>query len=225
MQNTSTPNAEKAQVAGNQQVNLENQTIESVLQPLKETFIVRWIEDMKEHRLDLVSRKALILEKENQRAFEIYKQEGTSSHHVDVRSSAFLEGRVESDSVLPADVSFNYANTRTARCQDDRLRTWLNGIDADKKDVQKKIDRIPTSAARLEKMALAAWLKRLDTLERGVERKGLDVDTARVQFFTVNGGDYDLQICDAEGRIAYARSILAGGFGTSVRLHLRFITT
>ena len=225
MQNTSTPNAEKAQAAGNQRVNLENRTIESVLEPLKETFIVRWIEDMKQHRADLVGRLQNIKEEENAKAFEIYKKEGTSSPYVDVRSSAYLEGRVESGSVLPADVSFNFHQTRTARCQDDRLRTWLNTIDAEKTDLQKKIDRIPTSADRLEKMALAAWLKRLDTLERGVERKGLDVDSARVVFFTVNGGDYELQILDKAGRMADARSILAGGFGTSVRLHLRFICT
>ena len=225
MNNTQHPQGQKAQVAENQQVNHESRTIESVLQPLKETFIVRWIEDMKEHRADLVARLHNAEREENERAFEIYLREGWMDSRIEVRRSAFIEGRVNDRSVQMEDVSFNFRNTRTARCLDGELRTWLTAIDDHKRAIRKKIERIPTSEARLEKMALAAWLKRLDTLERGLERKGLDVASARGKFFSVNGGDYEIGIADAEDRFAHARSILAGGFGTSVRLHLRFITT
>lgn len=225
MNNTQHPQGQKAQVAENQQVIAENQTIESVLQPLKETFIARWIEDMKEHRADLVDRLQKVKREENERAFEIYLREGWMDSRIEIRQSAFIEGRVNDRSVQMEDVSFNFHNTRTARCEDGELRVWLKACDQHKNAIQKKIDRIPTREDRLEKMALSAWLKRLDTLERGLERKGLDVASARVKFFGVNAGDYEIGIADAEDRFAFARSILAGGFGTSVRLHLRFICT
>ena len=74
-------------------------------------------------------------------------------------------------------------------------------------------------------MAAAAWAKRLATLEKGIERNGVELATAKVTGYSADGGDYVLFIEDAQGNGVHARSILAGGAGTCVRLHLRFICT
>jgi hypothetical protein len=76
---------------------------------------------------------------------------------------------------------------------------------------------------RLEKMALRAWIGRLETLQKAIVRKGLDGSTARVIYFQQDGRDYVLEIRDDQGRQCHARTILAGG--PQVRLHLRFICT
>lgn len=201
-------------------------TIEEVLAPLRDRFIAAYIADMKAYRKELVAKKTAIKADENARAFEVYKVAGETHPTIDVKMDAYVSGRVENGTVLPEDVSFDFHRTRTrAGGLSDVEIAEFNKIDADVRDLQKKIDRIPTSETRLSATASIAWMKRLDTLKRGMERKGVDADTARVDFYTVNGGDYDLQISDADGAHCYARSILAGGAGMMVRLHLRFITT
>lgn len=211
----------------------KTQTIEEVLEPVKEEFVAQHIRETRE---EIVRRRAICADarrEDDEFAFWIWEL----TQDKDIVTN--LAGKTyNSDEWKPGDVTIRlwgrrgrefFESLRTHEDQDvrDRFRyhVQIQERGAKAKAFLSRVgaDYGNPSDERLEKMALRAWMGRLSTLEKAVARKGLDGSTARVVFFEKDGDDYILTIVDAEGRQCFARTILAGG--PQVRLHLRFICT
>ncbi|MGI9587836.1 MAG: hypothetical protein ACR2MR_06475 [Dietzia maris] len=211
----------------------KTQTIEEVLEPVREEFVAQHIADT---RAEIVRRRAICADarrEEDEFAFWIW--ELTQDKEIVTNSAGKT---YNSDEWKPGDVTLKIWGRRGR----EFFRSLLDHEDQDVRDrfiyhrqIQERglkakafLDRLGAeygnpSDERLEKMAVRAWIGRLATLEKAVARKGLDGSTARVVFFEKDGDDYILTIVDDQGRQCFARTILAGG--PQVRLHLRFICT
>ena len=208
-------------------------TIEETLEPVKEEFVRHHVAETRQKIEDSRERVRLGHEADDAFALALSKSPFYSRHTRpapgapadpseyklgDVRLrlwgrdlAKFLRDLIQSDDEKKNDLWRMYApvkeSARKAAGFLDRVGAW-NG---------------EPEEGRLENLALRAWFGRLETLQKAIVRKGLDTDSARVIYFSQDGGDYILEIRDDEGRQCHARTILAGG--PQVRLHLRFICT
>ena len=74
-----------------------------------------------------------------------------------------------------------------------------------------------------ERMALAAWNKRVDTLSKGIQRTGVQVDKLKSGEAGPSAADFRMSLSDCNGNSCCARAILV--YGTEKRPHMRFICT
>ena len=211
----------------------KTKTIEETLEPVKEEFVRHHVAETRQKIEDSRERVRRGHEADDAFALALSKSPFYSRHTRpapgapadpseyklgDVRLrlwgrdlAKFLRDLIQSDDEKKNDLWRMYApvkeSARKAAGFLDRVGAW-NG---------------EPEEGRLENLALRAWFGRLETLQKAIVRKGLDADSARVIYFSQDGGDYILEIRDAQGRECHARTILAGG--PQVRLHLRFICT
>lgn len=210
----------------------KTQTIEEVLEPVREEFVAQHIAETREKIA--VCREKVRLGREADDQFALALSRSRYERHTRPEIGAPAD---------PADYKAGDVRLRLwGRALAEFLRDLIQSDDQEKndlwrmfvpvKDAARKaagyLDRVGAwncepEEERLEKMALRAWIGRLETLQKAIVRKGLDGSTARVIYFQQDGRDYVLEIRDDQGRECHARTILAGG--PQVRLHLRFICT
>lgn len=205
----------------------EPMEITEALEDLRTEFLAKYAEDLADHveaqRAEYRARGGAM----DVAAWEIYKI--TGMEHVFSRLQIGAEPSKVGD-VFMRSGSRNGVNQLPENCQ--QFAHDYMSAEEKRREIMRRLDRIGygvgnrnASPEKVQKMAAAAWAKRLATLEKGIERNGVELATAKVTGYSANGGDYVLFIADAQGNGVHARSILAGGAGTCVRLHLRFICT
>lgn len=205
----------------------EPMEITEALEDLRTEFLAKYAEDLTDHveaqRAEYRARGGAM----DVAAWEIYKL--TGMEHVFSRLQMGAEPSKVGD-VFMRSGSRNGVNQLPENCQ--QFAHDYMSAEEKRREIMRRLDRIGygvgnrnASPEKVQKMAAAAWAKRLATLEKGIERNGVELATAKVTWYSANGGDYVLFIADAQGNGVHARSILAGGAGTCVRLHLRFICT
>lgn len=72
-------------------------------------------------------------------------------------------------------------------------------------------------------MAEAAWMKRLDTLIKGIKRNGVDIMQINTIQAVPQAADFWMFLKDRHGNSCHARAVLV--LGTEKRPHMRFICT
>lgn len=209
------------------EVEAQPMEITEALEDLRTEFLAKYAEDLAAH---VDAQRAAYRQKGveiDERAWEIYKLTGLE--HVCSRCSQEVQPS------KPGDVYLQYFVNGSSHGLTEEVRAYvcaIRALEMSRKRIMNKLDRLgygvgkrSASPQQVAKMAARAWAKRLDTLEKGIERNGVQLATAKVTGYSSSGGDYVLFIQDAQGNGVHARSILAGGAGTCVRLHLRFICT
>lgn len=213
----------------------KTQTIEEVLEPLKEEFVRQHVAETREKIEDCRKRVRAGHEAEDNFALALSKIPAFAKHTR--RAPGAPEDPADHK---PGDVSLRLWGRELQYFLRDLIRSdeaaakygHLYRMFVPVKESARKaagfLDRCGAwnyepDQERLEKMALRSWFGRLETLQKAIVRKGLDGSTARVTYFHQDGRDYVLEIRDDQGRNCNARTILAGG--PHVRLHLRFICT
>lgn len=205
----------------------EPMEITEALEDLRTEFLAKYAEDLADHveaqRIEYSAQGGAM----DVAAWEIFKLTGLE--HVISRLPLNAEPSKVGD-VFMRSGTRNGVNQLPENCQE--FGHQYMSAEEKRREIMRRLDRIGygvgrrnASPEKVEKMAAAAWAKRLATLEKGIERNGVELATAKVTGYSANGGDYVLFIEDAQGNGVHARSILAGGAGTCVRLHLRFICT
>ena len=205
----------------------EPMEITEALEDLRTEFLAKYAEDLADHveaqRAEYRAQGGAM----DVAAWEIHKLTGMA--HVFSRCAVGVEPSKVGD-VFMRSGTRNGVNQLPENCQE--FGHQYMSAEEKRREIMRRLDRIGYGVGsrnakpeKVEKMAAAAWAKRLATLEKGIERNGVELATAKVTGYSAEGGDYVLFIEDAQGNGVHARSILAGGAGTCVRLHLRFICT